>query len=171
MSERLSRTLFTSRRILPPSKPHTNQIATLVTRTSPRKRCRPYSLDLPTLPRPAPRPTTNNFFFKGSYPKFIREVDHAGRSKMWVICGTPESNTFKRRNTHKKIDGTNLYETHYLTHHKSMPSSAAKENDLFSTLIQAVLQINQRVNTGRLTARNYSRLLSRITSLFNCRAG
>ena len=112
--------------------PYANQTVVPPTRTSPRKRPRPSSPDLPTLPRPPPLPTTNNFFFKGLHPKFIREVNYADHSKMWVTCGTPGCTTFKRKYTHRKIDGTNLYKTHYLTHHKGVPTSVEEENEMLA---------------------------------------
>lgn len=130
---RLSQSPFAPRRRTPfKPLPYANQSVVPPSRTSPRKRPRPSSPDLPTLPCPPPLPTTNNFFFKGLHPKFIREVNYADHSKMWVTCGTPGCTTFKRKSTNRKIDGTNLYKTHYLTHHKGVPTSVEEENEMLA---------------------------------------
>jgi hypothetical protein len=112
------------------ASPLHNNHNTPSTRTSPRKRPRAPSPDLPTPSRPPPLPKTKNYFFKGLHPKFIREVDHTDHSKMIIWCGTPGCTTFEKRSVNRRIDGTNLYKTHYKTHHLGVPTSVEEENVL-----------------------------------------
>lgn len=49
---------------------------------------------------------------------------------MWVTCGTPGCTKWERRKVNRKIDGTNMYKTHYLTHHKGVPTSVEEENTM-----------------------------------------
>lgn len=76
---------------------------------------------------------TNNFFFKGLHPKPIPEVNYADHSNMWVPRGNPGCATVTRQNTHRNIHGTNLYKTHYLTHHEGVLISVEEENEMFAT--------------------------------------
>jgi hypothetical protein len=55
---------------------------------------------------------------------------------MIIWCGTPGCTTFEKRSVNRRIDGTNLYKTHYKTHHLGVPTSVEEEN-VFDSLYLA----------------------------------
>jgi hypothetical protein len=80
--------------------------------------------------RPRPPPpikSSHNIWFEGKNPRFIREVDPADYSKMFVHCGQPGCDKFNRRSVKRDGDGSNNYKSHYSTHHKEFTLTRSDE--------------------------------------------
>lgn len=118
------------------------------TRTSPRKRPRTDTINLPAHKLPPALPKTSNFFFKGIHPKFIRRVDRADHEMMWVTCGVPGCKDFKERKVKRRIDGTNAYKSHYQSYHKGIPTSQDEENAMNALGKKTTFHLPKPLTTG-----------------------